>query len=264
MLCMEAYAREVKTDRVMMARRTSFACCAMLICSCSFAEAFNSAYMSVPSVRFRGSFPQLLHTGRVRPCLTTRMADEGGILSKVSLPSLTQVETVDYDHPAHIPACPVSGCAKGLFCEQICYGALLYTSAQGLLSDALVGSFDRPVILDSFIFVVSLVLLRQTFAKVNYAKLDGLEVNSLARDAGDWALAGEVPLTSKDGKYQVATFAGGCFWGTELHFQRMPGVIATCVGYLAHSCVRACMFGVGPMIAHCTEMSYTICVHKHA
>ena len=162
------------------------------------------------------------------------MADEGGILSKVSLPSLTQVETVDYDHPAHIPACPVSGCAKGLFCEQICYGALLYTSAQGLLSDALVGSFDRPVILDSFIFVVSLVLLRQTFAKVNYAKLDGLEVNSLARDAGDWALAGEVPLTSKDGKYQVATFAGGCFWGTELHFQRMPGVIATCVGYLAH------------------------------
>jgi hypothetical protein len=178
------------------------------------------------------------------------MADEGGILSKVSLPSLTQVETVDYDHPAHIPACPVSGCAKGLFCEQICYGALLYTSAQGLLSDALVGSFDRPVILDSFIFVVSLVLLRQTFAKVNYAKLDGLEVNSLARDAGDWALAGEVPLTSKDGKYQVATFAGGCFWGTELHFQRMPGVIATCVGYLAHSCVRACMFGVGPMIAN--------------
>lgn len=25
--------------------------------------------------------------------------------------------------------------------------------------------------------------------------------------------------------------AGGCFWGTELHYQRLEGVIATCVGY---------------------------------
>jgi hypothetical protein len=23
---------------------------------------------------------------------------------------------------------------------------------------------------------------------------------------------------------------GGCFWGTELHFQRHEGVVATCVG----------------------------------
>ncbi len=56
-------------------------------------------------------------------------------------------------------------------------------------------------------------------------------MNSLARDAGAWALAGTVPTRTSDGKYEVATFAGGCFWGTELHFQRMPGVVATCVGY---------------------------------
>ena len=29
----------------------------------------------------------------------------------------------------------------------------------------------------------------------------------------------------------VATFAGGCFYGIELAFQREPGVVAVCVGY---------------------------------
>ena len=48
--------------------------------------------------------------------------------------------------------------------------------------------------------------------------------------AGEWALKGEVPERSVDG-LEVATFAGGCFWGTELHFQRIAGVVTTCVGY---------------------------------
>ena len=104
-------------------------------------------------------------------------------------------------------------------------------TGKGLVADALSGSFDRPVALDVFIFVMSALFLKQTLAKVDYSKLDGLENNSLARDAGAWALAGEVPVISRDGRFEVATFAGGCFWGTELHFQRMPGVIATCVGY---------------------------------
>lgn len=62
--------------------------------------------------------------------------------------------------------------------------------------------------------------------EIDYGALPGL-----AKEAGEYALRGEVaPATSKDG-YSVGIFAGGCFWGLELAFQRVEGVIDTCVGY---------------------------------
>jgi len=33
------------------------------------------------------------------------------------------------------------------------------------------------------------------------------------------------------GKHQLASFSGGCFWGTEDVFRQVPGVVATAVGY---------------------------------
>jgi len=44
------------------------------------------------------------------------------------------------------------------------------------------------------------------------------------------ALEGTCPPCTM-GQYQVATFAGGCFWGLELAYQRVPGVVHTAVGY---------------------------------
>jgi len=38
-------------------------------------------------------------------------------------------------------------------------------------------------------------------------------------------------IERKDKKYKVASFAGGCFWGFELAFQRVTGVEYTAVGY---------------------------------
>lgn len=40
------------------------------------------------------------------------------------------------------------------------------------------------------------------------------------------------PTTPPEG-LEIATVAGGCFWGLELAFQRVPGVMHTSVGYTA-------------------------------
>ncbi|KAL4419752.1 hypothetical protein ABPG75_006850 [Micractinium tetrahymenae] len=52
-----------------------------------------------------------------------------------------------------------------------------------------------------------------------------------------WARAAKpgcelAPATAPEG-LEIATVAGGCFWGLELAYQRLPGVVKTSVGYTA-------------------------------
>jgi peptide-methionine (S)-S-oxide reductase len=41
----------------------------------------------------------------------------------------------------------------------------------------------------------------------------------------------ELMALTKGDSLQTATFAAGCFWGPELAFQRVPGVVSTATGY---------------------------------
>jgi peptide-methionine (S)-S-oxide reductase len=62
---------------------------------------------------------------------------------------------------------------------------------------------------------------------IDYTALDfpGPELGAAAKE-------GRFLVTSeREPNLAIATFAGGCFWGLELAYQRVPGVVYTAVGY---------------------------------
>jgi len=51
-------------------------------------------------------------------------------------------------------------------------------------------------------------------------------------ELANFAKEGRMPaMSEKNPNLAMATFAGGCFWGLELAYQRVPGVVYTAVGY---------------------------------
>ena len=99
-----------------------------------------------------------------------------------------------------------------------------------VLSELPIGTVGGGLVL-IVLFASELAKMRPGDPAAFYNDLEGLEVGSLSKQCGEWALAAKVPTTLNDGTHAIATVAGGCFWGTELHFQRVPGVLATAVGY---------------------------------
>ena len=109
-----------------------------------------------------------------------------------------------------LPAAPYSDCVDGT--ESQDQGPLFYMGFLGYLL--------------TFLFVTC----SHTFELGNLVSSMG---NGPTKNFGESAKAiitKEVP-SSNSNRQETAIFAAGCFWGVELAFQRVPGVLKTEVGY---------------------------------
>lgn len=75
-------------------------------------------------------------------------------------------------------------------------------------------------------------------AKIDYSAIP-FPVPELGQMASDGD-AGE-ELTKNGKTLKLATFAGGCFWGLELFYQRIPGVEYTGVVSICFQMIKLCM-----------------------
>lgn len=112
-------------------------------------------------------------------------------------------------------------------------GNRLIETIPHLSSDGNGNDLTKNIAVNGLLFAGGLYTLVKGLAGNDYSKSEDLDTKSWAKQAGALALEGRIPTEYKDNDsvYQVATMAGGCFWGTELRFQRQVGVIATAVGY---------------------------------
>merc|ERR1712226_985973 len=63
---------------------------------------------------------------------------------------------------------------------------------------------------------------------------DVLTIESFSKDLIEYNVDEKADLrtsASQQSRYEIATFALGCFWGAELAFLRVPGVVGTQAGY---------------------------------
>jgi Peptide methionine sulfoxide reductase len=79
------------------------------------------------------------------------------------------------------------------------------------------------------------MILDRLFGSGGGAMAQGIVYENLDHPGPELANAAKngqvLTVSERDPNLHIATFAGGCFWGIELAYQRVPGVVYTAVGY---------------------------------
>jgi Peptide methionine sulfoxide reductase len=112
------------------------------------------------------------------------------------------------------------------------HNARLISSTSSSLGSSLLNRSSRGMISTTSRFMI----LDKLFGGLSGGSMgQGIVYDNLEHPGPELARAAQqgktLMVSERDPTLHVATFAGGCFWGLELAYQRVPGVVYTAVGY---------------------------------